>query len=275
MFHQKWMRCGPVGCLLLLLMLCPVAVGEVTISAAISLKAALEKAQPELVKAAGEKIELNFGASGTLAGQIRQGAPVDLFISADRANVTKLVEAKQTRPDTVQVIAENELVLIVPAKPRDGVKITSFADLTRPEVLRIAVGEPKVVPAGVYALQTLKALKLLEPLEKSGKLVTTENVAQVLAYVDRGEVDAGIAYRTDALAAKHVQIIATAPAEMHQPVEYVSVIPKDAPHPELALKLQKAILSEAVQKIFADLGFKGFKAPTKPVASQPAATQRE
>ena len=80
---------------------------DVSISAAVSLKGALEKMQPELEKAAGDKIVFIVGASGTLAGQVRQGAPVDLFISADRANVAKLVDAKLADEKTVAVVAKN------------------------------------------------------------------------------------------------------------------------------------------------------------------------
>src|SRR4051812_41548780 len=84
--------------------------GDVTISAAISLKGPLEKARPDLERAAGDKIVFNFGASGTLAGQIQQGAPVDLFISADLATANKLIDTKIGDKDSVRVIAGNALV---------------------------------------------------------------------------------------------------------------------------------------------------------------------
>jgi molybdate transport system substrate-binding protein len=230
---------------------------EVTISAAISLKDVLEQARPLLEKAAGDKVTFNFGASGTLAGQIRQGAPVDVFISADRANVTKLVEEKVCDQTSVRVVAENAMVLIVPDKPRAGAPaISEFADLAKEGVKRVAVGEPKVVPAGAYAKETLTNLKLWETLQKRGVLVMGENVAQVLAFVDRGEVDAGLVYATDARAVKHVKVVATAGAKLHTPIEYVGAIVSATRNRVAAERVEKALASDDVKKIFAAAGFK-------------------
>jgi len=223
---------------------------DITVSAAISLAGVLEKVQPALEAEAGEKISFTFGASGTLAGQIQQGAPVDLFISADRANVEKLVAAKVVEPAAVTVIAENALVLI---QPKGAAPLGGFADLAK--VKRIAIGEPKVVPAGMYARETLVSLKLWEELEKAGKLVSCENVAQVVTLVDRGEVDAGLVYRTDALNAKNVRLAAEAEASTHSKIEYVSAVVAAGTHKAAAEKLQRALASEKVVAVLRERGF--------------------
>jgi molybdate transport system substrate-binding protein len=249
-------------CFALLMLVLPPAIGrcvhaDLTISAAISLKDVLEQARPVLEKAAGDKVSFNFGASGSLAGQIRQGAPVDVFVSADRANITKLVDAKACDKPSVQVVAENTMVLVVPDKPRLGVpEIRGFDDLAKEGVKRIALGEPKVVPAGTYAKETLKSLELWEKLEKAGVLVMGENVAQVLAFVDRAEVDAGLVYSTDARSAKHVKIVATADAKLHTPIEYVAAIVSTTKNRPAAERLEKALASEPVRKLFRAAGFK-------------------
>ena len=122
---------------------------------------------------------------------------MDLFISADRATADKLVAANAGDKATRTVVAGHSLVLVVPkANAESPASPKTFADL--PKVKKVAVGEPKAVPAGAYAKEVLTKLKLWDDLDKAGKLVTGENVAQVLALVQRGEVDAGIVYAADA-----------------------------------------------------------------------------
>lgn len=228
---------------------------EVVVSAAVSLKSVLEAAQPELEKAAGEKLSFNFGASGTLAGQVQQGAPVDLFISADRATVDRLIAARAAAPDSVKVVAGNVLVL-VQRTARSGQPVTPLARIEDVlKVARLALGEPRVVPAGVYAREALIALKLWEPLEKAGKLVTCENVAQVVTLVDRGEVDAGFVYRTDALAGRNVRVVGEVDPALHGKIEYVSAIVAASRHKAAAEKVQTALLGEKVRTILKEKGF--------------------
>jgi molybdate transport system substrate-binding protein len=245
------------------------AFADVTISAAISLKGALERAQPELEKIAGEKITFNFGASGTLVGQIQQGAPVDLFISADRPTADRLVAAGAGDKATLAVITGNALVLVLPKdKAASPASPKAFADL--PKAGKIAIGDPKAVPAGAYAREVLTQLKLWDELEKGGKLVTAENVAQVLALTQRGEVDAGIVYATDVrAAADKVALIATAGPAMHSTIEYVSVIVTATRRRDAAIKVQQHLLSPAVQTAFREFGFTAPPAPRP--ASAPAA----
>ncbi|HVS71310.1 MAG TPA: molybdate ABC transporter substrate-binding protein [Phycisphaerae bacterium] len=229
------------------------AFGEATVSAAISLKPALDEAKPLLEKAAGTSVTFNYGASGTLANQIRQGAPVDLFLSADRATAQKLVDSGDGDGKTMAVIATGQMVLVVPAD--NPAKITGFGDLSA-KAKKVAIGEPKVVPAGAYAKETLAALKLWDGLDKAGKLVMGENVAQVLAFAARGEVDAALVYATDAKSAgEKVKVVATAPGDSHDPIEYLGVVPKDAPDGRVGAAIEKEMGSAEVEAIFAKHGF--------------------
>jgi molybdate transport system substrate-binding protein len=241
---------------------------EVTIAAAISLKPVLESARPALAQAAGEPVTFAFGASGTLAAQIRQGAPVDLFLSADRPTAEALAAAGAADKATLTVIASNQLCLV---RPKNGPAIAGLVDLTSPAVKRVALGEPKVVPAGEYARQALAGMKLWEPLQTAGKLVTAENVAQVMTLAERGEVEAAFVYKTDALAARNVVTVAAVDPALHAPIEYLAVRVTASRNPAAA-----RVLTAFGEKPFADaLRQAGFSPPpaTRP-ATRPAAEDR-
>lgn len=220
---------------------------QVTVSAAISLKEALTDIAGEYQKKTGDRVQLNFGASGILANQIEAGAPVDLFISAAIEPVEKLSRAKLNEGGP-RIVVRNRLVLIVPPGSSD---IKSWDDL--PGARRVSIGDPKVVPAGRYAAEVLRKKKLLKKLE--GKLVYGANVRQVLAYVERGEVEAGLVYSTDAeQAGKKVSVIATAETNTHEPIEYPALIVKNG-NRAAARKFLDFLFLDSSQKIFARFGF--------------------
>lgn len=226
---------------------------DLSIFAAISLKTPLEKARPELEKAAGMPIQFNYGASGTLCTQILRGAPAAIFISADQLNVEKLKKENRAVDGSEKVLVSNDLVLITPAA---GAAIKKLADLGQTNLTKLAIGEPRIVPAGKYAQQTLTHLKLYDALKDAGKLVMGENVAQVLAYVERGEVDAGLVYRTDVLNSSKVTIVDVAADDAHEPIVYVMAIIKDAPNPDAARKVHEKLVSPEIQGILMNAGFK-------------------
>jgi molybdate transport system substrate-binding protein len=235
--------------------------GEITVSAAISLKEALTDAAAIYVSRGGDHVVFNFGASGMLEAQIKQGAPVDLFVSAGDQQVGVLIAAGQADRQSRRVIARNALVLVVPnaaKSPPHG-----FEDLLSDRIRKIAIGEPKAVPAGTYAMQTLTALHLAEPLRD--RLVYGANVRQVLDYVRRDEVDAGIVYATDVAAAKdQVKIVATADPATHEPIEYPAVIITGAAHATAAGKFLGFLESPEAQAIFASRGFEAPTSTTQP-----------
>jgi molybdate transport system substrate-binding protein len=238
------------------------------ISAAISLRTVLEEARPILAKAAGMPVEFNFASSGALAAQIVRGAPVDIFISADHFSVDTLAAKRLVTPDGAAVLATNELVLVVPAGSQN---MRSLDDLRRPEVHRIAIGDPDSVPAGRYARQTLEHAGLWSALATRGQLVMGENVAQVLAYVTAGEVDAGFVYRSDVPASMtKARVVLQVPAQAHAPIEYISAVLTEAPQPHAAAAVQKALLSSPVQSILAAHGFGPVTNASSPTTNQEA-----
>lgn len=234
----------------------------VTVFAAVSLKDALTDVAKDYETATGDKVEFSFGASGQLATQIREGAPADLFISAAEKQVKELIDAKVADPASRRVIASNRLVLIVPADVEKPV--AGFSELTDARVKRIAIGQPRTVPAGEYAAQVLKKLNVFDAVRD--RLVYGTNVRQVLDYVRRGEVDAGVVYATDAMVEPKVKVVATAEESLHDPVIYPAVItPRTKGNEAGARKFLEHLQSEAAQKT---LRTRGFALPTtKPSAA--------
>ncbi len=224
----------------------------VRVSAAISLKDVLEDIIKRYESETGAKVELNLGASGQLMSQICEGAPVDLFISAGQKQVDDLVHSGLADESTRTVVAQNSLVLIVPADQKDGVK--SFTDLSQTSVKKISIGEPRTVPAGEYAMQVLKSLKIGDAVKD--RLVFGANVRQVLDYVARGEVDAAVVYKTDAMQdVKDVRVVATAKEEDHKPIEYLAIMIKGAAHAHDAEKFLKYLACKEAQKSLKEYGF--------------------
>ena len=236
----------------------------VTVSAAVSLKESLTAVAKQYEAATGDHVSFDFDASGKLAEQIKQGAPVDAFISAGDVQVDALVKAGRVDAATRRTVVGNEMVLVVPADaPADAPK--SFADLAT-GTGKVAVGDPKSVPAGQYAAQVFAALKLTDAVEP--RLVYGTNVRQVLTYVERGEVAAGVVYATDAKAAgAKVKVVATADPATHDKVEYPAVTIKDAAHAAAAAKFVEYLSTPAARKAFTDAGFTvpADKPATRPV----------
>jgi molybdate transport system substrate-binding protein len=183
--------------------------------------------------------------------QIEEGAPVDVFISAANKQMDALRAEKLIDEATERVIGRGELVLIVPADEKDPP--ASFADLADPKFKRIAIGEPNSVPAGDYAMQTLKSLHVADAVKD--RLQTGANVRQVLNYVERGEVDAGIVYRTDALTSKKVRIVAVAEESTHKPIEYPAAVIKSSKEHDEAEKFLEFLSSPAGKDMLGRYGF--------------------
>ena len=156
----------------------------------------------------------NFGASGTLAREIEQGAPVDAIISAGTKPIDDLQAKGLLVAGTRADLLRNSLVLIA---PQDS-KLAGFDDLAQPAVRLVAMGDPASVPAGQYGLETLNALHLYDKIKS--KIVLGKDVRQVLTYVETGNVDAGLVYATDARISAKVRVVAVAPEPSHHPIVY-------------------------------------------------------
>src|SRR6185436_16849609 len=194
---------------------------ELTFSVAVSLKEAVEELGRGFMAARpGVVIRYNFGASGDLQKQIEAGAPVDLFVSAAARQMDELEKKALILPATRRTFARNVLTVVKPADSK--IDIARPADLLDPRVTRIVIGNPKTVPVGQYAEESLRALGLWEKLQP--RLVFSENVRQALDYVARGEVDAGFVYTTDAVRAQGVREAFRPAEDTYRPVIYPAVV---------------------------------------------------
>lgn len=224
---------------------------ELTISAAASLQDSLNDIKKSFEKEnANVNIHYNFGASGALQQQISQGAPVDLFFSAAEDKFDKLVEEDLIEEKNGIDLVGNDLVLVVPKDSKKG--IGSLEDLTKAS--KISIGTPESVPAGQYAKQTLENMNLFKEVED--RLIYAKDVRQVLTYVETGNVDAGLVYKTDALSSEKVEIVATAQADLHDPIIYPVGMINDQDHAKEAKLFYDYLQTEASMKIFEKYGFK-------------------
>ena len=168
---------------------------DLTVSAAASLTQAFQDIGSQFESQnPGTKVKLNFGASGALMQQIANGAPVDVFASADTDTMDKAVAKGVVAAADVKVFTTNKLVVIVPLLSKTALQ--QLADLKKPDIKRIAMGTPASVPAGHYAQGSLEKAGLWN--EVKDKVINTTNVRQALDYVARDEVDAGFVYASDA-----------------------------------------------------------------------------
>lgn len=191
----------------------PASAGEVNLSIAASLKDVVNELTDGFAGThPGVKFLKNYGASGVLAKQIENGAPADIFISANLEWMEYLKERKSVDTESIGTFAYNALVFAGSADKG----VSALKDLLRLE--RIAIGSPKSVPAGAYAMEALKNAGIDRQLEK--KLVMARDVRECLMYAERGEVDGAFVYRTDALAARHAKILFAVPRELYPRVNY-------------------------------------------------------
>lgn len=222
------------------------------VSAAASLKESAEQAAREYMKQHPDvKIEFNFGSSGTLQRQIEQGAPADLFLSAGQAQMDAL-NAKHLVQDSRDVLS-NRLVLIVRSDLRKFDSIKDISGLLAAQFRTIGIGEPETVPAGIYAKQTLTSLGVWDKLQT--KLVYGKDVRQVLTYVETGNADAGIVYRTDAEGDSKVTSLLEFDAESHEPILYPFGLLANSGHPREAEAFYRYLASEPALKVFQAYGF--------------------
>lgn len=222
-----------------------------TISVAASVQDAMSDIQTAYQdEAPNVTITYNFGSSGSLAQQIAQGAPTDVFLSASIQWMDDLEGDGHILEDSRQDLLQNDMVLIA---PQDDAEITDFDTLTMDQVSRVAIGEPESVPAGRYAKEVLTSMEIFDGLES--KLVFTSNVRQVLSYVETGNVDAGVVYATDAMLSEQVRVVATAPADTHSPIVYPVAVVQDSDNAEAAQVFVDFLSTDTAIAIFEAYGF--------------------
>lgn len=223
---------------------------ELTISAAASLQDAFKEIEKQYKKKEPNiKLSFNFGGSGALQQQIEQGAPADLFFSAAEDKFQTLVKKGIINEKEGKNLLGNELVLVVPKES----SLKTFQELKEEKVKKLAIGTPESVPAGKYAQASLTHGNLWNDLQN--KIVFTKDVRQVLTYVETGNVDAGIVYKTDALISDKVKIVDAAPANSHEPIHYPVGVIKESKHKKEATSFYEYLQSKDAQSIFKKYGF--------------------
>lgn len=228
------------------------------IAAAASLQTVLQDIMPLYVQAhPGQTITYHFAASGALQQQIEQGAPGDVLIAAAAKQMDALQAKNLLAAGTRQDLLTNQLVLITPKAA--AVALTEFQQLVKPEVQRIAIGEPRTVPAGQYATEVLQNLGILPQV--AAKFLLQNTVKAVLAAVETGNVDAGIVYITDAQRSAQVTVVATAEAKLHKPIRYPIAVLQSSQFPNAARQYVEFLQSAPAQALFKQYGF-GLASPS-------------
>jgi molybdate transport system substrate-binding protein len=235
--------------LCLLLLAAPALAGDINLSIAASLKEVInELSDSYVLKHPGVKLVRNYGASGALAKQIENGAPSDLFISANLEWMDYLKNKKLADASSIGTFTYNTLVFAgTPGKA------SSMQDLIKLE--RIAIGSPKSVPAGEYATEALKKAGIDRQLEK--KLIMAKDVRECLMYAERGEVDGAFVYKTDALQAKKAKILFTVPQGLYPRVTYPMSLTVAGAKNKDAVDFFAYLHSEEAKSVLIKYGFAG------------------
>lgn len=220
---------------------------ELVVSAAISLKEAMEEVEHLYEKTNHIDIQLNLASSGTLSKQIEQGAPVDVFLSANKEEFDKLVENKKIRENSVVHLLKNKLVIISSSSS----DIVSFDESMKSD--SFAIGLPETVPAGLYAKEALINLGKWDSVE--GEIIYAKDVRQVLSYVETGNVQAGIVYKTDVLITDRVNKIFTFDDSLHSAIIYPVGVTESTREIEAANDFSEFLQSEEALNVFEKHGF--------------------
>jgi len=252
---RKWSR--SVLVLLLPVILCfapaPAAADDIVVFAAASLTNALGEIARGYEPAAKDKVSLSFASSSTLAKQIKNGAPANVFISADLDWMDYLEKLKLIAPGSRSDLLGNHLVLIAPKDSDVTVSLAAGVDLV--PLLKgglMATGDPDHVPAGKYAKVALQKLGAWEAV--SGRIARADSVRAALALVERGEAPLGIVYATDAAVAPKVRVAAVFPEDLHPPVTYPAALVQGRATPAAARFLDH-LKTDAARDVFRKYGF--------------------
>lgn len=236
---------------------------NLNVYAASSLTNALQQIEPiyEQSRQNSVAVNYNFGASGTLANQILQGSPADVFFSAAQSNIQDLDNANLLLPGTRQDLLSNRLAIVTPLNTT--LSISSVQDLTSPDVNRVAIGTPSVVPAGQYAQELFNSNGVSDQIQP--KLVFGSNVRDVLNLVETGNADAGIVYITDALQSSLVNVAAIPPTTDYSPIVYPIAVLQNSPNPNVAIDYTNFLGSPEAISVFQQYGFSAASSSTSAI----------
>ena len=229
------------------------AAEKVTVFAAASLKNALDEAAAAWKAETGKEATISYAASSALARQIEEGAPADIFLSADLDWMKYLTDRKLVTEGNEVRLLGNGIVLIAPADSK--AEATIAKDFPLATLLgdgKLAMGDVKAVPAGKYGKAALESLGVWSSVE--GKVAQAENVRAALKLVATGEAALGIVYKTDARAEPKVKVIGTFPADSHPPIVYPVAVTAGSKNPDAA-EMVKFLQTAKAQDIFKAQGF--------------------
>ncbi len=219
------------------------------IGAAASLKTVMEQIETKYEEKEGVSLYFTYASSGTLEQQIRQGAPIDVLLSASNKQIQALSEDQYLMEETVADLLENKLALIVPSDSALG--LTGFDDVIRAK--KIALGDPGSVPAGSYAREIFAYYGVLEEVERAA--IYGKDVTEVLTWVSSGNVDAGVVYTSDALMTDKVSVVAIAPEESHSRVVYPAGVVRGTKQETAAKDFLVYLSGDEARDIFEEYGF--------------------
>ena len=228
---------------------------KVVVFAAASLADAITAIAANYEKETNIEIQTSFASSSTLAKQIENGAPADIFISADTKWMQYLKDKKALNNATTADLLGNQLVLIAPAGKSFKLNADKTLNFAATFTGKLCTGETESVPVGIYAKQALKSLSWWDSIKS--RIVGTQDVRAALVNVERGECSAGIVYATDAKLSAKVQTVMIFPASSHDAIVYPLSVTKNA-NPN-AMKFYDYLKSAAAQAIFAHYGFQLLK----------------
>ena len=226
---------------------------QLIVSAAASLTDALNEIAPLYRQARPSvNIRYNFASSGALQRQIENGAPADVFISAAAKQMNELQQKNLLVAGTRRNLLSNRLVLVVPANAKSS-GVSNLNSLSDVRVKRIAIGDPRSVPAGQYAQEALTKAGLWNRLKP--KYVLANNVRQVLQFVEAGNADAALVYLTDARTTNRVKVVQTISTNLHSPIVYPVAVLKNSRNQTNARNFSQFLSSNTAKKVFRKYGF--------------------
>ncbi len=224
---------------------------EILVSAAASLTDVLKEISSGFQAKSKHTVKFNFGPSSGLARQIEEGAPADIFFSADLPQMDTLDKNGRLEPETRRNLLSNQLVIIVPADSK--LAISSPKDLLKSDIKRIALAEPSSVPVGVYSSKYLTDEGLWDQVKP--KVVPVQDVRATLASVESGNVEAGFVYKTDAAVSKKVKIVYEVPIDKGPKITYPAAIVKESKRKEAARDFMNYVQSPVAKDAFKKYGF--------------------
>ncbi len=235
-------------CFVFFTMALPAMASELNLSVAASLKEVINELSVRYTAKHPATVFIkNFGPSGTLAGQIENGAPTDLFIAANNQWMEYLKEKNLVDGANVKMFAWNSLVFAGTTTK----KVASMNDLLKLD--KIAIGSPKSVPAGEYAMAAMTKAGIAEKL--SGKLVMAKDVRECLMYAELGEVDGGFVYRTDAMLAQKAKLLFVVSQKLYPRVTYPMALTLKAAHNEEAKAFYLFLQGAEAKSVLLKYGF--------------------